>query len=194
LHRQVKKADGSDGLQVVYSFKDINKLKVSMNPDAPAGGGMDMGGGKEEEDNPITFAMTKGASPKLTINMPQPDKSDEAEAPAGEEMGGMNADPQAKAAMKQMFTGFRFRVVVKLVDGEIAKSNATYQGLDPKTKKKQYITLMDMDLGKIVQDDAQLEKLSKMGEMNDMVEAKDKLKGIKGLKVETLETVTVTIK
>ncbi len=193
-HKKVKKADGAEGLQVVYTFKDINKLRVSLNPDTPGGGGMGGPGAGAGDDDPVTFSMTKGAQPKLVINMPKPDNPDNAGEP--EDMGqpDMSENPQAMAMMKQMFDGFRFRMLVKLIDGEIAKSNASYQGLDPKTKKKQYITLLDMDLGKIMQDDAQLKKLSAMGQMKSMVEAKEKLKDIKGLKVETEEKVTVDIK
>jgi hypothetical protein len=177
---------------VVYTFKDINTLKLSMNPDTPGG----MGGGAEEAegDDPVTFSMTKGANPQLVITMPKPKADDTAEEQPSAEDQDMANNPQAKAMMKQMFDGFRLRMMVKLIDGEISKSNASYQGLDPKSQKKQYITLMDMDLGKIMQDDAQFEKLSKMGQIKSMVEAKEKLKDIQGLKIETEEKVTVDIK
>lgn len=192
-HKTVKKADGSEGLQVVYTFKDINNVKLSMNPDTP-GGGMGAPGGGGNNDDPVTFSMTKGAKPKLVITMPKPEKEEQDEMP--EEMGqpDMGENPQAMAMMKKMFDGFRFRMLVKLIDGEIAKSNASHVGLDPKTKKKQYITLMDMDLGKLMQDEAQFKKLSAMGQMKSMVEAKEALKDIKGLKIETAEKVTVDIK
>lgn len=195
--KEVRKPDGTTGVQVTYAYKDINKLKINSEPETPAGGpegaASPEGGPPQKKANPVTFEFVKGATPKLTIMMARKEKEEEAvkaednatpeEAPAAEQM----------AMMKEMFDGFHMQLLVA-VDGEITKSNATFVEKDEKTGKRQRIILIDMDLGKIFKDEASFKKLAAMGEIQDMATAREKLKDLPGLRFETEEKVEIEFK
>ena len=89
-----------------------------------------------------------------------------------------------------MFDGFRIRLIVK-VDGDITKSNATFIEKDSKTNKKQAVTLIDLDVGKLLKDDAAFKKLAAMGQIDDMATAKEKMKNIPGLKFEPADKIDI---
>jgi len=190
--KKVQKSDGSPGVQVIYAFTDINKLKLSMQDAGGGAGGPGMGGAQEAKD-PITFQMAKAAKPKLVIIMPKPDKAKGAEgkAPAVADAGKTPPEPppEQMAQMKQMFDGLRMRLAV-MVDGKITKSNATYQEKD-KDGNSHIVTLFDMNFGKLISDEAAFKKLAAMGDVQDMAVVKEKLKGIDGIKAETAEKVEV---
>jgi len=189
--KEVKKDDGSLGVQVTYAFKDINKLKVNSEPDTPSSGGE--APAKKAKD-PVSFVFVKGATPKLTILMPKAEKPASAVKP---EAGTTETKEPAKtpsaaelAQMKQMFDGFRVRLIVK-VDGFITKSNASFIEKISKTDKKQAVTLIDMDVGKLLKDEATFKKLAAMGDISDMVTAKEKMKNIPGLKFEPADKIDI---
>ncbi|OYV06308.1 MAG: hypothetical protein CFE26_07005 [Verrucomicrobiales bacterium VVV1] len=178
-------ADGKKGGRATYKFADINKLKI--NPDAGASGLKDTMPAAEEvkeaekKAKPVTFAYAGG---KLTVNLPQPDakKAAGGEAPkaeAGEQ------DPQQMEMMKKMMGDMRFSV--KLVaDGGISETNATYS-------EGGTITLMDMDFGKIVNNEAAFKKLQTL-DQEDPEAFRTAFKDVEGLKMETKKEVSVTLK
>lgn len=196
--KEVKKEDGSPGVQVFYSFTDVTKLKIASSPDVgsgQAGPGMGMAPDepKDKQDS-ISFSMPKGGKPKLVIVMPkqEPAKPKTEATPKAEEAAA--AAPKAQnaeqmAMVKQMFNGFRFRLVVG-VDGKITKSNATYVEKDA-GGRDHIVTLLDMNIGQLLNDDAMAKKLEALGDISDMTAAKEKLKGIEGLKIETAEKVEI---
>jgi len=184
---KVEKVDagGKKGGRATYKFADINKLKI--DPGAGANGLKDTMPEPEEvkeaEKNakPMTFAYAGG---KLSIKVPQPDakKADGAEAPKLE-VG--DQDPQQMEMMKKMMGDMRFSV--KLVaDGGLSETNATYS-------EGGTITLMDMDFGKIVKDEAAFKKLQTL-DQNDPEAFKTAFKDVEGLKFETKKEVTATLK
>ena len=195
--KEVRKADGTTGAQVTYAYKDISKLKVNSEPDSPAGG---IGEAttpeerpSEKKESPVTFEFVKGATSKLTIKMPNQDKAKEtgkADEPAASQE--MPAADQM-ALIKELFGGFHVQLMV-MVDGEITKSNATFVEKDEKTGKKRRVTLIDMDLGNIIKDEASFKKLRAMGQIDDMATAREKLKDIPGLRFETAEKVEIEFK
>ena len=64
--------------------------------------------------------------------------------------------------------------------GDITKTNATYAD-------KNTVTILDMNIGKLLENPAQFEKLAAMGPIKDMETAKKMLKDFPGLKIETEE-------
>ena len=195
--KEVRKADGTTGAQVIYAFKDINKLKVNSEPDNPAGGIADATPPEEKpsekKESPVTFEFVRGATSKLTIKMPEQDKAKET-GKADEQAASQEMPPADQMALiKELFGGFHVQLMV-IVDGEITWSNATFVEKDEKTGKKQRVTLIDMDLGKIFKDEASFKKLTAMGQIDDMATAREKLKDIPGLKFETAEKVEIEFK
>lgn len=204
---EVKRKDGAAGVRVDYAFKDITTLKIEArsSPDAMSGMG---GGGMEPEkpakkSKPMTFAFTPGTPAKLTITMPP----DEKPAPAGaagpgemtetnavaqsEDKGQTASDPNDKAmenTMKSMLKDFRMSLRIK-VDGEILKSNATFVQIGGTSHKKQYVTLYNIEFGKIMGDPGMFAKyggkLEQLQTMGDSPESKKILMDLPGIQVET---------
>jgi hypothetical protein len=184
--KEVTKADGSKGAQSIYSFKDISKLKVALGQDDMAPGGK--GGGEADKAKEfVTFGYTKG---NLSIMLPQPEKDvAEVEEPVANPQEAAMAK-QMMAGMVEMFKGMRMRVLVK-VPSEIKSTNAKHVGVAPDTKKKQYITLMDMNIDKLLAQPDGMDKMIKMQNTKDQSKVLKMLDGIEGMKVEPSEKVTV---
>jgi len=188
--KKVQKSDGSQGIQIVYGFTDVNKVKLSSQPDTGAPG---PGAGADQEvKDPITFKMAKTGKPKLVILMPKPDPAKASAGQAdvkGPDGKAPEMPPEQMKEMKQMFDGLRMRMAI-MVDGKITKSNATYQEKD-KDGNSHIVTIFDMNFGKLINDDAAFKKIAAMGNMQDMATAKEKLKGIEGIRIETNDKVEV---
>lgn len=182
--------NGAMGVKITYRFKDINKLQVTTSDGLQGANPMadmapaDMEKPKEE---PFRFAYDDG---KLTVSMPQQDKEEakKAAAEAKEAAGGADMpdmdNPEAEAMMKQMLGDMR--VSLKLVvEPGIGETDASHR--DGNT-----ITLMEMDMGKLVENKEAFKKLATAGQ-DDPAKAMEALKGIDGVKIETKEKITVKI-
>ena len=179
--KELKHQDGRPGVQAVYEFKDVTKVKLSMEMEQPrkAGpGGAPRGPGgeggeaaKKKEDKLIGFEFQKGQTPKLTILMPEMPKA-EGGAEAGKEpVKPEGPKPRAKtpeeeAAAKQMMQmmlkDFRFAVRVK-VEGKITKTNAAYVN-----ETRDGLTLLMMDIGGILADEKLAKELEALEGVKDM--------------------------
>lgn len=175
----------SKGARVTYKFADINKLKVSpgdgMSDMSPMAGAP--GAPAKPEQKPVTFTYAGG---KLTVTMPEPEKP-AADAPKPEKPEGMpdmENNPQAEAMMKQMMGDMKmsFKIVV---EPGIAETDATHR--DGKT-----ITLMEMEMGKLLEKPDTLKKLTSVGQ-SDPAAAMELFKGIDGMKMETKKEISVTV-
>lgn len=179
--------NGAKGVKITYRFKDINKLKAGMGDGLQGAnpmGGMAPGGVEKPEEEPMTFSYSGG---KLTIHLPQGDKDKAKEAAgdaAGGGMGDMENNPQAEEMMKQMLGDMRMSMKL-VVEPGIADTDATHR--DGNT-----ITLMEMDMGKLIENKDAFKKLTTM-DQDDPAKAMELLKGIDGVKVETKEKVTVKV-
>jgi len=79
--KELKHQDGRIGFQAVYEFKDVTKVKLSMEMKQPKKGrmgGAPKGPGagegeaaKKKKDRPVRFEFQKGDTPKLTILLPE---------------------------------------------------------------------------------------------------------------------------
>ncbi|MBN2417000.1 hypothetical protein JXO52_14240 [bacterium] len=190
---KVMREDGAEGVKVVYAFSDINKLRVSTEPDNPMDGAMgDTDTEGEENKEPITFAFQKGKNPVLTIYMPHDQDEEKYEEDAEEDDAGEpDMSGMGLAMMRPFLKGLRMKIAVELADGRIAKTTAAhvqnYEGKDT-------ITLLEMDFGKIMEDEKNLEKLGDLEKIKNPSVALEKMKDLPGFKAETSEEISVTIK
>ena len=207
---EMKRKDGAVGVRVDYAFKDIAKLRMNAGsspmPTPGLEGGMETGK-PAKKSQPMVFAFTPGTPSRLTITMPP----DETPAPAGtiklDEMAETNAlikggeqpssDPKDKAmedTMKSMLKDFRMSLRIK-VDGEILKSNATFVQVGGTSHKKQYVTLYNIEFGKIVSDPELFakygDKLNDLQTMGDSPDAKAILTNLPGIQVETAKKIEI---
>lgn len=176
-------ANGAKGARVTYRFKDINTLKI-----APGDGMKNMSPmGEAKTDTlkknaTVAFSYTGG---KLTIKMPEPPKADPA-APADENTNMPDMDkPETAAMVKQMLGDMKMSLKLVAEPG-IAESNATYQTANT-------VTLMEMDMGKLLEKPAAFKQLGKL-DKNNPAAAMQALKGLDGVKLETRKEVTVKVK
>ena len=168
--------DGKDAVKTVFKFADISKVKLNgdagmsaMNPDPNAKK-------KKEENELLKFKFEKGSAAKLTIITPPPKGVDGTQE---------NVDETQFEMAKQFMTDMRVRVTLK-PDGKITKTNATYSTSDS-------VTLVDMEMKKIVKDFATFKAFGELGKEKDRKKIAEKVKGF-GIMAESKENVTVEFK
>ena len=191
--KEIKKEDGSSGVEVVFTFNDINKLKITPSPQSPVTGNQLP---EQPGEDKLMFNFVKGDQSRLTISIPQKKSNNTLPPPAGvtppEPENNEKPSPEQIQMLKQMFNGFRFRFQIK-VEGEIIKSNASYIEKGA-TGKKQIVTLFDMDISKLLNDQEKCNKLFSMGRIQDITTAREKLKDFKELRLETVEKLEILFK
>ncbi|RYD47645.1 MAG: hypothetical protein EOP85_05090 [Verrucomicrobiaceae bacterium] len=174
---------GGKGAKMTYRFTDINKLKVSPGSDmsdlSPMAGAP--GAPPKVEQKPVTFNYAGGT---LTVTMPDPQKpaADPPKPDGAPDLSQMGA--QEQAAMKEMMGDMKMSFKLVIEPG-ISETDATHR--DGKT-----ITLMEMEMGKLLEKPDTLEKLSKL-DQNNPAAAMEAFKGINGVKMETKKIVTVKV-
>ena len=182
------KAAGSKGAVITYRFEDINKLRVA------AGDGMkemgSMAGADEatteKANRPVTFTYADGS---LNIIMPEPDKIAADVKPEDADAAKADLDAmgdQEKAMMKQMLGDMKITFQV-VIDSGIEETDASLR--DGNT-----ITLMSMEMGKLLENPESFKKLQSMDQNADPSTTMEALKGIDGVKMETKPKITVKVK
>lgn len=172
------KADGKEGVTAIYAFDDITKLAVSQNMRTPGPNTAASG----PAESPIVFTLTPaaGGSKLLSIKMPEKDKS-EAKAAAKKEKTPDGAPdmkdipPEMLSMMKGMFQGAKIGIDVE-VAGKLVKTNSPYV-----TGSR--VTLMEVDLGALMDDPTRFQKLQELGPGASFDEARKVLGDVKGIKL-----------
>lgn len=170
-------SDQGEGYKAIYAFTDISKLKIDQNPSStmPVG---DVGKGADSKakKEPVTFRFTKGSPAELSIAMPQPDFKPKNEAPP------TGMEDMAMQMMQQMLKDMKVTIGVQ-VAGTIQETNAEFHDASR-------VTLMEMDMNKVLADPEKFRSLAKANPQT-LQEAKGIMKGIEGIKVETAPEVKV---
>lgn len=172
----VKSEDGFEGSTAIFAFTDITKLRVDQDPNLSGGatGGVST---PPKDSNPVTFAFVKGGDGTSTLTVSLNDKPKNGAAKGDPAPGGPDMDnPQMMEMMRSMFKGFKIGIDVE-VAGRILKTNADHVA-------GSRVTLLEMDMGALLQDEAKLKQVQKMlGPDASVTELKPYLKDVKGLKV-----------
>jgi hypothetical protein len=168
------------GYTAVFEFDDINSLGLD-----PVQGAPEQQAGEfeeEEEEPPFTFRFTPGRPAELEVMMAGDEDGAEEESAGTEEMPGSAEQENMAAMMKPYFRSMSFLVQLK-IDGSIRNTNASYR--DGNT-----ITLMDMDMGKIVDDQQLFNKVmnseSGIGDEEMLAELERA-----GIRIESKDRITV---
>jgi hypothetical protein len=173
-----------EGYRAVYAFKDINKLLLSQNKEALAGGTAPAGA---KPSRPFRFLFSKGSPATLTIVQPRGPKMENTatvgnkQADQDSKTNGKVSDAEA-AQLKELFGGMEMSIVVE-VNGTIIATNAAYR--DGKR-----ITLLDFDMGKLIGSADKLEKLQQLDPAS-LENSMQLLKDIPGVKIDTNEELHV---
>jgi hypothetical protein len=176
----MKNDAGFEGVKAIYAFTDITKLQIDQDPNlSGASGGVQV---QRKASKPVVFKMAKGANGTSVLTANFTDMQERAEARAQEQApapGQMSPDmvnPQMLEMAKAMFAGFHVLIDLE-VAGQLVKSSSEYT-----TGNK--VTLLEMDLGELLQDEAKLKEIqAKLGPNPSVAELKPYLAGVKGLKM-----------
>jgi len=177
VSREAVKEKDAEGQKVVYSFKDITKLKINEVSDPPGGEGAPKAEAKKGE--PITFKFAKLANgnslltivnPKMDLKPKEgedPKEKDPAAAPQGE------VPEEQLAMMKEMMGGLKVSIQIELA-GKVVQSNSSHA-------KDSTVTILEMDFDKVLGDAPKLKKLM-AAQPKTPEEAKALMKGFPGVK------------
>lgn len=171
------------GYRAIYSFADINKVRLSSQ------GGEAMAGKEEKQagtvDDAVAFRFDSGPEPRLNIIMPRSGKPAQASEPKGKDSEEPALTPEQKQAFAEMMKGLHFSLVVE-VRGTVVKTNATHVAGNR-------ITLFDFDLDRMGGSFEDLGKLQAGGgsQPPTFAEARDLLKNLPGVKIELNDRVEV---
>jgi hypothetical protein len=172
--------DGYTGYRAIYSFRDINKLRLSQ--EGPKKPGEDAGDAGKAGGKPFLFQFTPGKEARLVIIPPRNDpaaRKEEPKAGSGTAPEGQEAKqaltPEQEREAAEMLKGLRFSLTIE-VNGKVVASNATY-------REGGRITVFEFDLGKMGADPEKLSLLKKMDPSN-FAEAKELMKAFPGIKAD----------
>jgi hypothetical protein len=169
----VKGPNGFEGVKAIYSFEDINKVRIDQDPQM-TGSTSGFSAGQKEDDDPVQFKLAKAAGVS-TLTVTFPDKPTEA-GKTPEASGPDMSNPQMLAMMKSMFDGFKVAIDMEVL-GTIVKTDADYVSGSK-------ITLLEMDFAQLLQDEEKLKQIqSKVKPGAKISEVKPYLKDVKGIKI-----------
>ncbi len=191
-YEEVSDASGT-GYVAVFSFTDINTLRVKQDP----GESMPTMPGEAEEAEPVEgeenehifFAFEPGSPARLTITPPETDEEEEEEIETEVEVEEEAEDAENQIQlggfeqMAQFMRGMHVSMVVQ-VRGDIVETNAQFVD-GPK------ITIMDIDFDKLIDDPEKLKELEAAEEKGPAA-VQNILKDIPGMKVDVSEDIFVT--
>ena len=177
------KTERGSGYRAIYSFSDINDVRINQNPGEnvsppPMGG---------EEAAPVEewlrFSFSGGRTPTLEIIYPRDIEEElEQEEESAEGEMDMDSNPEMMEMMRELYRDMHFRIAVE-VNGEIVETNASY--VDGST-----VTLMDIDFAKILEDEEKFKELMNANP-ETVEEMKELVKDNPGIKVEIEEAIRI---
>jgi hypothetical protein len=148
----VKNEQGA-GYRAVFSFPDINKVRVNQNPGAgiAAGPGGDQGTQDQSVEDWLQFRFKQGATSTLEVLYPTPAEGKQDTEGEEQPQQDMSQNPEMMQMMRQLYSDMRIRIAVE-VGGRIVDTNARY--VDGSR-----VTLMDVDFGRLLEDETSFQQL-----------------------------------
>lgn len=178
------KIKGYEGFKAVYSFKDINKVKINPSPEdkVPFGDGL-----KSEEEKPIDdnlkFKFTKGNPSTLVIDFPKPQMKDEVNSDSNyTEVEDSSFTQDAQQKIMEMFDGMKINVSFNF-NSPIKETDASFVDGDK-------ITVMQVDFSEVIKHKDVLENLQKT-KPETMEQFKEVVGDLPGIKIEFKDKVTI---
>ena len=180
--------DTGSGYSAVYSFQDINQVRVNQNPSDKLDSQKAEKSASPPKEEFLLFTFVQGSPSKLVVTFPA-QKNAAVDPPAApdstktsEDKPNKESDPQALEMMKNLFKDMKLVISLKF-EGTIVKTNAAY-------RNGSTVTLVEMDFNKFLDNAALLKQLS-AAKPQSVEETKALLKSVEGLKFETNNPVTV---
>ena len=172
------KIDGWQGYKAIYSFEDLNKIKMETDPNTKVENPQDDGQATEH----FSFKFTPGDIAELIIDRPELNSKMEDEDISVETD---TENEELDDDLVKMMDGMTMTISLEL-NGEIVETNASYVD-DTK------ITMLDIDFSEILKNKETLE-LFKKNPPDNLDEMKAIVENIPGMKVEFKKPVIVKFK
>jgi hypothetical protein len=162
------------GAKVVYAFDDVSTLTIQPDPPMSATGGT---GPKASGSDPLDlqFARLPNGNALLTVHFDEAGGAKGSKAPATGKTGSDPMPAGMEDMMRQMFDGFRVAIDVE-VNGPIVRTSSPFV-------EGTRVTVLEMDLGLLLRDRANLKTLEKIEPGASVAEMMPLLKDVKGIKV-----------
>jgi hypothetical protein len=170
------------GYIAVYTFEDINTLRINQNPSASM---PEMDGGDSDiVEELITFEFSPGNTAELKVFLPQEDMStDSSEAEAAAESG--SSDDMDPEMLKTFYEGMAISLYLD-IDGEIISTDAT-------AREGSRISLLEIKFDKILEDPEVFDSIL-TNQMETIEQMKAVIGAVPGLSMELKDTVSVTFR
>jgi hypothetical protein len=180
-------SNGYTGYRAIYSFRDINKLRLSQ--EGPKTTGESSAEAEKAGGKPFLFRFTPGKQARLVVTQPRNEPPERKEEPkAGTEAAPEGKDgkppltPEQEREAMEMVKGMRFSMVIE-VNGKVLSSNATH--LDGNR-----VTVIEFDLDKMGNDPEKL-RLLKNTDPTNIAAAKELMKSFPGIKADLNEQIEI---
>jgi hypothetical protein len=175
--KEVTGKDGWEGYIAVYSFKDINKLRMDTNPNKKVE--LDEGGSGVENDY-FSFRFKPGNVAELVID--RPDVSMNEDTATSESSDDSTQNQPLGDYIVKMMDGMRIKISLQ-PNGNIVSTNASYvDGSE--------VTLLDVDFSALLKNKESLDKLKK-NPPKSLKAMEEIVKNIPGIKIELKKPVSI---
>lgn len=175
--------DQWEGFKATYSFADLNKIKLKPDPDNKVSLGMIEDDTTGESVDYYFFNFIGGNISQVTIDRPDIEADFEGDDTLALEIE--NEDEEVNDQFLNMMEGMSILVTIEF-NGKIVETNASY--IDGSK-----ITLVGIDIGKLLQDKENL-KLFKKKQPKSIEELQEMVEKVPGMKLELQKPVTVNFK
>lgn len=167
----------AEGYLATFAFSDINKVRLDTSPSGKTPSPTGMGAEGAKEAAVATFHFDQGPPAVLEVMLPKELTSDNLQPPElPDTLPADNAQMATMAnEMKEMFKDMKVNIALE-VEGNIIRTNATH-------REGSKITLMEVDFGKLLNNDEALKKIKQL-EPRNADQARKLLKDVPGIKVE----------
>jgi hypothetical protein len=172
-----------EGYKALYSFKNINTLRLDQGPSGMKG--QQAGEGDAQAAKGTAFIFTPGKTATLVVKQPKKTAAAPADGAPAEAPAARESSPEELAMVRQMFDGMR--ISTKLVlKGKVTESNATW-------RSDSIITLAEIDFGKLLDKPEILAKMATV-QSGDQEAAMEMIKKLPGMKVDMNDEVRVSFR
>jgi len=172
-----------EGFKATYSFADLNKIQLRPDPDGRLSVGMDEDESTDESPDYYFFNFTKGNISEVTIDRPDIEENFNDDDTLEQEIE--IEDEEIDDQFVNMMEGMNILVTMQF-NGEIVETNASYV-------EGSKITLIGLDVGKLLQDKENLEMFKKK-QPSSITELQEMVDKVPGMKLELQKPVTVNFK
>lgn len=191
---QVKGRNGASGMKAVYAFRDVRKIRLSVEPDYALPEAVTASSITNLESSvsssQVTFEFRKLPRSELVAKLPWAEKT----KPAVMARTGMRSDVRMSAEeagmLRHVLDGFRARMLISF-DGPVVETDAEYVEVNRNEPDKKQIILYDLRIGEAVRNEARMDQMASIGPVPDLTTALVSYAGVPGMKIAKTEKVKV---